>query len=65
MTTYQGEKKKIKSKNDKNLLDDLSGKKKLKVTMAKKPTGELIKGEKKKRGDKTAKKIYQGGFGEA
>ena len=31
--------------------------------MAKKPTGGLIKGEKKKKVGKNCKKRYQGGFG--
>ena len=59
--TYQGEKKKIKSKNgQKNILDDLQGVKRRKnqEKMAKYPTGGLTRGEKKQIKSKNGKKTY-------
>ena len=59
--TYQGEKKKIKSKNGKkNILDDLQGVKRRKIQekMAKYPTGGLSREEKKQIKSKNGKKTY-------
>ena len=59
LTTYQGLKEdNLKLKWQKNLLEDLpgGGRRKLRVKMAVKPTGGLIKGEKRKIISKNGKK---------